>query len=221
MAHQEQMRKEEIYKAKIDFFTNIAHEIRTPITLIKAPLDYILNSRLNEQEVKENLTTMERNTDRLLVLVNQLLDFRKIESKVFTLSLKVKSINSIVINTYNRFMPAARQRHLDMTLECPEQNIVASVDEEAITKVCSNLFNNAIKYSASYIKVILSVDEETSSFRITVKNDGKPIPEDMRESIFEAFFQIRDASQPAQPGSGIGLTLATSLVQLHLSLIHI
>lgn len=77
---------------------------------------------------------MERNTDRLLVLVNQLLDFRKIESKVFTLSLKVKSINSIVINTYNRFMPAARQRHLDMTLECPEQNIVASVDEEAITK---------------------------------------------------------------------------------------
>ena len=79
MAHQEQMRKEEIYKAKIDFFTNIAHEIRTPITLIKAPLDYILNSRLNEQEVKENLTTMERNTDRLLVLVNQLLDFRKIE----------------------------------------------------------------------------------------------------------------------------------------------
>lgn len=221
MAHQEQMRKEEIYKAKIDFFTNIAHEIRTPITLIKAPLDYILNSRLNEQEVKENLTTMERNTDRLLVLVNQLLDFRKIESKVFTLSLKVKSINSIVINTYNRFMPAARQRHLDMTLECPEQNIVASVDEEAITKVCSNLFNNAIKYSASYIKVILSVDEETSSFRITVKNDGKPIPEDMRESIFEAFFQIRDTSQPAQPGSGIGLTLATSLVQLHNGMLYL
>lgn len=139
MAHQEQMRKEEIYKAKIDFFTNIAHEIRTPITLIKAPLDYILSSQPNEQEIKENLTTMERNTDRLLVLVNQLLDFRKIESKAFTLSLKMKNINAIVINTYNRFMPIARQKHLDMTLECPEQTIIAFVDEEAITKVCSNL----------------------------------------------------------------------------------
>lgn len=215
MAHQEQMRKEEIYKAKIDFFTNIAHEIRTPITLIKAPLDYILSSQPNEQEIKENLTTMERNTDRLLVLVNQLLDFRKIESKAFTLSLKVKNINTIVINTYNRFMPAARQKHLNMTLECPEQTIVASVDEEAITKVCSNLFNNAIKYSSTYIKVMLSVNEETRCFRITVRNDGKPIPAEMRESIFEAFFQIRDTNQPVQPGSGIGLTLAASLVQLH------
>lgn len=215
MAHQEQMRKEEIYKAKIDFFTNIAHEIRTPITLIKAPLDYILSSQPNEQEIKENLTTMERNTDRLLVLVNQLLDFRKIESKAFTLSLKMKNINAIVINTYNRFMPIARQKHLDMTLECPEQTIIAFVDEEAITKVCSNLFNNAIKYSSTYIKVILSVNEETHCFWITVKNDGKPIPADMRESIFEAFFQIRDTNQPVQPGSGIGLTLATSLVQLH------
>ena len=89
MAHQEQQKKEEIYKAKIDFFTNVAHEIRTPITLIKAPLDYILTSHPDEHETKENLITMERNTDRLLVLVNQLLDFRKIESKAFTLSLKI------------------------------------------------------------------------------------------------------------------------------------
>lgn len=215
LAHQEQIKKEEIYTAKIDFFTNIAHEIRTPITLIKAPLDYILNSNPDEREVKENLITMERNTDRLLVLVNQLLDFRKIESKAFTLSLKVKNINSLVTSTYNRFIPTAKQKQLDMTLDCPSKIIRASVDEEAITKVCSNLFNNAVKYASSYIKVILSENEELHYFQITVKNDGNPIPVDLRQSIFEAFFQIKDANQPTQPGSGIGLTLATSLVQLH------
>ena len=102
------MKKEEIYKAKIEFFTSIAHEIRTPITLIKAPLDYILSSHPDEREIQENLMTMERNTDRLLVLVNQLLDFRKIESKAFTLSLKVKNINVLVTNTYNRFVPTAK-----------------------------------------------------------------------------------------------------------------
>lgn len=215
LAHQEQMKKEEIYTAKIDFFTNIAHEIRTPITLIKAPLDYILNSKPDEREIKENLITMERNTDRLLVLVNQLLDFRKIESKAFTLSLKVRNINTLVTNTYHRFVPTAKQKHLEMTLDCPSNIIRASVDEEAITKVCSNLFNNAIKYASTYIKVILTENKELHYFQITVKNDGNPIPVDLRQSIFEAFFQIKDANQPAQPGSGIGLTLATSLVQLH------
>ena len=128
------MKKEEIYKAKIEFFTSIAHEIRTPITLIKAPLDYILSSHPDEREIQENLMTMERNTDRLLVLVNQLLDFRKIESKAFTLSLKVKNINVLVTNTYNRFVPTAKQKHLEMTLECPQHAVMASVDEEAITK---------------------------------------------------------------------------------------
>lgn len=213
--HQEQTKREEIYKAKIEFFTSIAHEIRTPITLIKAPLDYILNSHPNEWEIQENLITMEKNTDRLLVLVNQLLDFRKIESKAFTLSLKIKDINKLVINTYSRFVPTAKQRHLDMTLEYPQHTIMASVDEEAITKVCSNLFNNAIKYSSTYIKVILSENKDLHYFEITVKNDGTPIPIDQRQNIFEAFFQIKDVNQPGHSGTGIGLTLATSLVQLH------
>ena len=214
MAHQEQQKKEEIYKAKIDFFTNVAHEIRTPITLIKAPLDYILTSHPDEHETKENLITMERNTDRLLVLVNQLLDFRKIESKAFTLSLKIRNINVLVANTFNRFVPTGKRKKLEMILECPDHAVMALVDEEAITKVCSNLFNNAIKYSSTYIKAILSVSEDGRIFRITVKNDGTPIPPDMRERIFEAFFQIKGA-HPTQPGSGIGLTLASSLVQLH------
>lgn len=215
LAHQEQQKKEEIYQAKIDFFTGIAHEIRTPITLIKAPLDYILHSQPDEQEIKENLITMERNTDRLLILVNQLLDFRKIESKAFTLSRKINDVHTLITNTYNRFIAAAKQKNLTMTLECPDHSVMALIDEEAVTKVCSNLFNNAIKYSSTYIKISLTESVDEKYFEITVRNDGKPIPTKLRQSIFEAFFQIKEDEQSVQPGSGIGLTLASSLVQLH------
>ena len=215
LAHQEQEKKEEIYKAKIEFFTSIAHEIRTPITLIKAPLDYIIHSQPEEHEIKDNLAIMERNTDRLLVLVNQLLDFRKIESKAFILNQKVKDVRTAVTNTYNRFVPTARQKNLTMTLDCPSHPVMALIDEEAITKVCSNLFNNAVKYSTTYIKISVTESEDMKYFLITVSNDGTPIPVNLRQSIFEAFFQIKDDNQPMQPGSGIGLTLASSLVQLH------
>lgn len=113
LAHQEQQKKEEIYKAKIEFFTSIAHEIRTPITLIKAPLDYIVHSRPDEKEVQENLATMEQNTDRLLELVNQLLDFRKIESQAFVLSPNITDIQELVSSIYNRFIPVAKHKKLN------------------------------------------------------------------------------------------------------------
>ena len=214
LLRQEQNKKEEIYKAKIDFFTNIAHEIRTPITLIKVPLDHLLKTEPGKEELKENLMTMERNANRLLVLVNQLLDFRKIESDAMTLSLKKKNINEILAATFSRFLSVARQKNIDMTVSYPAP-IYANVDEEAIIKICSNLFNNAIKHAESYIKVELSRNDEYNYFQISIHNDGEKIPEDMRGRIFEAFFQIKSTHQSAQPGSGIGLTLASSLTKLH------
>lgn len=215
LARQEQLKKEEIYQAKINFFTNIAHEIRTPITLIKTPLDYIIQTHPNEKEVQENLIIMEQNTDRLLELVNQLLDFRKIESKAFTLSLENTDICDLVQTIYNRFVPAARQRKLAIELTCPPTPITALVDKEAITKICSNLFNNAVKYASTYINITLTEGEGNQYFQLMVQNDGNPIPVDLRQNIFEAFFQIKDINLPAQPGSGIGLSLASSLAQLH------
>ncbi|WP_303206990.1 hybrid sensor histidine kinase/response regulator [Bacteroides oleiciplenus] len=213
---QEHEKKDEIYKLKIDFFTNIAHEIRTPISLIKAPLDCIIHEDLCKDEMHENLGIIEKNTDRLLVLVNQLLDFRKVESKAFTLNFQVKNVCSVVYNTYVQFIATAKHRDIMITFDSLSDPLFALIDEEAITKVCSNLFNNAIKYSTSYVKIALSVDHDSQDFCITVRNDGTPIPVEMRQRIFEAFFRINDGNQDVtQPGSGIGLTLAASLVQLH------
>lgn len=215
----ESEKEKEIYHAKIDFFTNIAHEIRTPLTLIKGPLENILKKEeINTHSLKDNLSIMERNTMRLLDLTNQLLDFRKTEAQGFQLNFMICDISQLIKDTYIRFDPAAKQNDLTFKIELPEQNFNAAVDKEALTKILSNLFNNAVKYAKSYIHVSLHAptDEQSDFFSITVSNDGLPIPPEMKEKIFEPFVQIKNVSN-GQPktGTGIGLPLARSLTELH------
>jgi signal transduction histidine kinase/DNA-binding response OmpR family regulator len=215
----ESEKEKELYHAKIDFFTNIAHEIRTPLTLIKGPLENILKKNdLNEKEVKENLNIMEQNTLRLLNLTNQLLDFRKTETKGFSLNFMTYNISEILKETYNRFLPTAKQNYLEFNLQLPEKDFYAPVDKEALTKILSNLFNNAVKYAQSNIIVQLDIQPEDNPnmFMITVSNDGTLIPKDMEEDIFKPFVQIKNTDNGQRTaGTGIGLPLARSLAELH------
>lgn len=215
----ESEKEKEIYHAKIDFFTNIAHEIRTPLTLIKGPLENILKKEeINTHSLKDNLSIMERNTMRLLDLTNQLLDFRKTEAQGFQLNFMICDISQLIKDTYIRFYPAAKQNDLTFKIGLPEQNFNAAVDKEALTKILSNLFNNAVKYAKSYIHVSLHAptDEQNDFFSITVSNDGLPIPVEMKEKIFEPFVQIKNVSNgQTKTGTGIGLPLARSLTELH------
>lgn len=215
----ESEKEKELYHAKIDFFTNIAHEIRTPLTLIKGPLENILKKNdLNEKEVKENLNIMEQNTLRLLNLTNQLLDFRKTETKGFSLNFMTYNISEILKETYNRFLPTAKQNYLEFNLQLPEKDFYAPVDKEALTKILSNLFNNAVKYAQSNIIAQLDIQPESNPnmFMITVSNDGTLIPKDMEEDIFKPFVQIKNTDNGQRTaGTGIGLPLARSLAELH------
>ncbi|MBQ8046898.1 MAG: response regulator [Prevotella sp.] len=210
---EERLRKEELYQSKIEFFTSIAHEIRTPVTLIKAPLEYIMTQHPDPESTRENLQTIERNSERLQVLVNQLLDFRKVEAKSFKLSMHVLDVRELTRKTVERFEPTARLRNLRVTLSLPDEPLMACIDEEATTKILSNLLSNAIKYAETYVSLSLKVDGKTGMFVFTEHNDGALIPEDMRERIFEAFVQVRNEHVSRQ-GSGIGLALALSLAQL-------
>ncbi|MCD8262667.1 MAG: hybrid sensor histidine kinase/response regulator [Bacteroides sp.] len=178
-------------------------------------MDYILNTDVSKEELKENLLTMERNTDRLLTLINQLLDFRKTESKVLRLNFEQTDIGELVHNIYIRFKSAAQQKGLNITIELPHELLIASVDKEVITKVYSNLFTNGIKYSKSYMHIFINHNPEHKYFEVRVNNDGEPIPIEFRDKIFEAFFQLNDKNSQNQSGSGIGLALASSLIQLH------
>lgn len=208
----EREKERELYTAKIDFFTNVAHEIRTPLTLIKSPLENVLASSGVSAAIRDDLEIMNLNTDRLLHLVNQLLDFRKTETRGFRLNFVECDVAELLNKTYTRFTPLARQRGLDFSMEV-SGHILASVDREALTKTVSNLFTNAVKHATSYIRVSARMEDER--LVLTVCNDGNIIPLQMREEIFKPFIQYTDGNAHSVPGTGIGLALARSLAELH------
>lgn len=210
----EREKERELYTAKIDFFTNVAHEIRTPLTLIKSPLENVLVSQNVPGEIRDDLEIMDLNTNRLLDLVNQLLDFRKTETQKFKLNFVNCDISESLQQIYTRFTPLARQKGLEFTIDCPDQ-LYASVDREGLTKIVSNLFSNAIKYSETYIHVKLLHNTIDETFVLSVCNDGNVIPLDMREKVFEPFIQYKDGMSNMVSGTGIGLALARSLAELH------
>jgi ligand-binding sensor domain-containing protein/signal transduction histidine kinase/DNA-binding response OmpR family regulator len=211
----ENEKNKELYNAKITFFTYIAHEIRTPLSLIKGPVEHILSHEVDKEELTENLKVVEKNTGRLLDLSNQLLDFRKVEAKGFQLNYMHSDVRQLINDIYVRFRLTARQKNLDFELQLPPDKLYADIDREAFTKIISNLFTNAIKYARTKIILMLENAGE-NQFRIKVSNDGLLIPAEMKEKIFEPFFRIDDESgNSIKSGAGLGLPLARSLAELH------
>lgn len=207
-------KEREIYNAKIEFFTNVAHEIRTPLTLIKLPLDKLLQQINGQSPFTESLHLMKKNTHRLIELTDQLLDFRKAEANKFTLSFVRTDITDLLKELLVGFKPAADQKQLTLRLEVPRLPLQASVDPEAFRKILSNLFNNAIKYADSLVIVrLLPFNSDATVFQIEVRNDGYLIPMELKEKIFEPFYRLKETEK--QAGTGIGLPLARSLAELH------
>lgn len=207
-----QLKKEkELYQAKVDFLTNVAHEINTPLTLIKGPLEEIMEHPGALAENKHHLAIMERNTNRLVQLTNQLLDFRQTEASGFRLDFELLDLRKILQDTYDNFRLPAQQRKLQFHVELPENELNAWADEESVNKIFSNLFSNAIKYGQT--KVEARLETAGGQVRLTVANDGPLIPEDMRERIFAPFVRLRENEK--QKGTGIGLSICRSLTALH------
>ncbi|KQO30735.1 histidine kinase [Flavobacterium sp. Leaf82] len=209
--HLNDEKEKEIYQAKIDFFTNVAHEIRTPLTLIKGPLEKLLVMEHVLPEVPQNLSIMKKNTSRLLKLVNELLDFRKSEIGGLKLTFVEANISSMVRNLHLRFSQLIEERGIEFELELGDKDIFAFVDKEAFKKILSNLMSNAIKYSKDKASITLFRDEK--KLTLMVKNDGNQIPFHLKDKIFEPFFRVDNMDTTS--GTGIGLSLAHSLTQLH------
>ena len=210
-------REKETYNAKISFFTNVAHEIRTPLSLIKAPLEHILNENKVDKDTREDLIVMQRNSDRLLSLINQLLDFRKTEAGKFTMSFNPQNIDLLLEAVYERFSPVLRQKRINLNIDLPADSFMADVDAEAFTKIISNLFTNALKHAETYVALeLINNTPNGNYFTVMMRNDGQVIAEDMFEKIFEPFFQV-DTSSGKNPksGTGIGLSLSRGLAELH------
>lgn len=215
-------KEKEILNAKISFFTNITHEVRTPLTLIKGPLDRIFKSGIkNLKDTDENLLIIKRNTDRLLSLTNQLLDFRKTEKEMFKLNFIRTDLYELVESTFNLFLTYSAEKNISLQLHSPVTQYYLAVDREAITKILSNLLSNGLKFAESRVDLYLEPETEKENIvRIRVNNDGKLIQKESSERIFEPFYQI-DFNKPGEKGTGLGLSLARSLAELHHSRLYL
>jgi len=218
--HLEIAKEKELYEAKIDFFTNVSHEIKTPLTLIKGPLEKVLKKAGDIPEIKESLRIMEKNTIRLVDLTNQLLDFRQTEIKGFSLNFTKENICELVEDIFLSFKPLAEQKNLAFTLAPLPAKVFALIDVEAFNKILTNVFSNAVKYAQSKVEVAVFAPENgNKTFTIEVKNDGYLIPYEMKEKIFEPFFRLKETEK--QKGTGIGLALSRSLTQLHKGILEL
>lgn len=208
----EDKKTKEIYEAKIDFFTNLAHEIRTPLTLIKGPVENLLDYVETLPDIKEDVVLMERNTNRLIALVTQILDFRKVETKSFSLQCTRINATLLLNEAFENFKLLSKKRKIDYQIDCYAETVFVVADEEALTKIFSNLLNNAIKFAHKNVTIrVLPIANDASYLTIEFENDGTSIPTEMKEKIFEPFYRLKESKQE---GTGIGLTLARSLTEL-------
>lgn len=211
MEHFKHEKEQQLYQSKINFFTRVAHEVRTPLTLIKEPLGELMKKEGTLSDEKDNLDIMNRNVSRLLDLVNQLLDFRKAEQEGVQLNFERCDISQLVNDVYVRFRPTMHGKHIRERLMLPAEPVYGYVDREAFTKIVSNLMTNAVKYCERFVEVSLAVSGST--IVLTTRNDGPLVDASLREKIFAPF--MRGDVMPSKTGTGIGLALARSLAELH------
>ncbi|RZK21375.1 MAG: sensor histidine kinase [Pedobacter sp.] len=203
----------EVYQAKIEFFTNIAHEIQTPLTLISVPVERVIEKIDDYPRIRKSMLMIEKNTKRLVELIGQLLDFRQTEIEQFGLNFVNVDINTILKSQIEAFREYASENTIAIKLKVPQKHVIAFVDREALIKICSNLISNAIKYATSTTSVeLFEPAEGNPSLTIVFSNDGPAIPQEFRNKIFEPFFRLR---RKDKSGTGIGLPLAKSLTELH------
>ncbi len=217
----------ELDMMKLRFYTNISHEIRTPLTLILGPLEKLRNNTIPEKEIKSHVEVMHRNANQLHQLINQLLDFRKMESGNLKLVLKRGDLVSFISGIVSSFTKFAEEKEIELKFNSLKKEIISNFDEDKIGKIMNNLLSNALKFTAKGGKVVVNIslvfdteDQETPNetserrmIEITVKDSGIGIEQSNLEKIFNRFFQVDDNS--TQTGTGIGLALTKELVKLH------
>lgn len=205
-------KEKELYNAKIDFFTNIAHEIRTPLSLIIGPLEYLMKTTSINNVYGEYLSIIEQNYKRLYALVTQLLDFRKVDSGAYKLSYDSYRVKDTIAKVTCIFELSTRQKKISIDTSSISEKLTMITDEEAFTKIISNLLSNALKYAKSRISV--TAMENDSEIIITVTDDGIGITDQEKTKIFDAFYQVKNNSELNKLGIGIGLHMTRSLIQL-------
>lgn len=215
---EEATRSREMDMMKTRFFTNVSHEFRTPLSLIVSPLEK-LSEQVKDTDQRKNIDLIQRNTKRLLNLVNQLLDFRKMEVHDIRFHPSGGDIVQFVRETVYSFADLSEKKNIRLTFESSASSLEAIFDHDKVEKILFNLLSNAFKFTMGNgaISVMLDVKDsaENSLIEIVVKDSGIGIPPEKHELIFERFFQNELPSSIVNQGSGIGLAITKEFVRIH------
>ena len=209
---------EEMNDAKLRFFIDLSHEIRTPMTLITSPLGDLM---AEDKDPHRNAiyATIRRNAERILHIVNQIMDMRKIDKGQMKMQMQETDMVGFINEICSLFAYTARNKGINLSfMHDGIDKLSAWVDRTALDKVMMNLLSNAMKYTPNGKNVVIGLTKDNEKFQIFVSNDGQQIAEDQLEKIFMRFYQAKGSN--TKPGTGVGLDLARSLTELQHGTIH-
>jgi ligand-binding sensor domain-containing protein/signal transduction histidine kinase/DNA-binding response OmpR family regulator len=207
-------RNQELTQLKLNFFTNISHEIRTHLSLITGPAEKLIHTGSNDQHDQQLLRTIKVNSDSLLQLVNELMDFRKAETGHLPLQVSRWDIVSFVQAVVDSFHDLSVSRNIQTDFITSAKNMEAWFDKEQLKKVFYNLLFNAFKFTPDGGYISVSIEEKEADIAIRVMDNGRGIAREHMERLFDNYFQGDDHGQQ-NTGYGIGLALSKSIVELH------
>jgi len=209
------LRQQELYQMKLNFFTNISHEIRTPLTLILGPLEKLIATQ-EEHNIARPLMLIRHNADRLMKLVTELLDFRKVEEGHLRIHFSEEDLVAFCEDICRNFEELAAEKKISFEFLPQTAPVWVYFEKDQLEKVIFNLLSNAFKFTPSNGTVKLTIEklEDKGGVELCVSNTGNFIPPEVRDKLFDSFFQSATTGKQ-QPGTGVGLALSKSIVALH------
>ncbi len=205
----------ELTEAKLNFFTNISHEFRSPLSLIVGPIKELLDIQNLPAKVNKNLHYIDKNTNRLLNLINQLLDFRKADHGLLKLSVSQGNFVRFSREVFLYFKEAAKAKGVAYDFKSYHDDILFPFDRNKMEIVLCNILSNAIKYTESGDAIVMEIDKDAEFCVIAIMDTGIGIRAEDMEKIFDRFFQIKSANSARMVGSGIGLSFSKKIIELH------
>ena len=213
--------EQQISDIKLRFFTNISHELRTPLTLIAGPVEQVLKNDKLPADAREQLVVVERNTNRMLRLVNQILDFRKIQNKKMKMQVQRVDIVPFVRKVMDNFEAVAEEHRIDFLFQTEKEHLYLWVDADKLEKIVFNLLSNAFKYTPNGKMITMFIREDEKTVSIGVQDQGIGIAENKKKSLFVRFENLVDKNLFNQASTGIGLSLVKELVEMHKATISV
>ena len=209
----EKEHSEQLLYTKQQFFTNISHEFRTPLSLIVPPIQQVLDTGTIDTNSKHMLKLANKNSQRLMQLVNQILDFRKLETSGLKLNAKPCNVYQLALDVFESFSDLASRNEINYQFSHTSNQYSLAIDQEKIRTILYNLLSNAFKYTPVNGSIELKIKTKNNNLLLSVTDNGKGIALNEQDKIFDRFYQSNIASNVA--GTGIGLTLSMEYARLH------